>query len=414
MREDRSGRTGTSPTAGTSGRTGRPRGRRRRVLDAMLARALRIPAGRHGYRVAEDIPVPMRDGVELLTDVYLPIGSPQGTILIRTPYGRNSPVAVLTAGYYATHGYQVVHQSCRGTFGSGGEFRPFVAEVDDGADTVGWLREQPWFGGRFALCGASYLGFTAWAVMTDPPPELACAVISVSAHDNHGVTHPGGAFALEGTLTLLDGLDHIEDPFLTGLARFPTAARRLRPGYRELPLARAQQTVLAGSRMPYTEWLQAPDPDDPAWRSMRLGAALQRVRVPVLLHEGWQDRFVDQMLDQYAQLRRCGVDVALTVGPWSHVELATRAARVTMPETLDWLAEHLAGTGRRRRPAPVRVFVTGTGEWRDLDDWPPAGGVRTLHLQPGGRLAEDPPRRPASRRPSATTPRIRPRPSAAG
>ncbi|GAA3641620.1 hypothetical protein GCM10022236_50400 [Microlunatus ginsengisoli] len=43
-------------------------------------------------------------------------------------------------------------------------------EVDDGADTVAWLRRQPWFGGRLALCGASYLGYTAWAVMVDPPP----------------------------------------------------------------------------------------------------------------------------------------------------------------------------------------------------------------------------------------------------
>lgn len=97
------------------------------------------------------------------------------------------------------------------------------------------------------------------------------------------------------------------------------------------------------------------------------------------------------MLEQYTALRERGVEVALTIGPWTHVELATRAARVTMPETLDWLAEHLAGTGRRRRPAPVRIFVTGAEQWRDLPDWPPAGGVRTLFLQPGGRLAEQPP-----------------------
>jgi len=102
-------------------------------------------------------------------------------------------ITLLTARYYATHGYHVVHQSCLGTFGSGGDFQPFMPDIDDGADTVAWLRGQAWFGGRFALCGASYLGYTAWALMTDPPPELAAAVIAVSAHDNHWVTHGTGA-----------------------------------------------------------------------------------------------------------------------------------------------------------------------------------------------------------------------------
>ena len=90
---------------------------------------------------------------------------------------------------------------------------------------------------------------------------------------------------------------------------------------------------------------------------MRLGQALERVNVPVLLQEGWQDRFPDQMIEQYERLRRRGVDVGLTIGPWTHVEVATKGAGILMEETLDWLAEHLAGTGRRHRPSPVRIFV---------------------------------------------------------
>ncbi|HYI55365.1 MAG TPA: CocE/NonD family hydrolase [Microlunatus sp.] len=369
----------------------RARTRRRRLLDAVVARTLKMPSGGRDYTLTENVSVPMRDGVQLLADVYAPVGSSRGTVLIRTPYGRRTPIAVLTAGYYATHGYHVVNQSCRGTFGSGGDWRPFVTEIDDGADTVSWLREQPWFGGRFALCGASYLGYTAWAVMTDPPPELACAVIAVSAHDNHQVTHPDGAFALEATLAVLDALPHVEDRFLAGLARFPTATRRLGPGFEELPLVRAQQTVLAGTAMPYAEWLQAAGADDPVWQPMRLHQALERTTVPVLLHEGWSDPFVEQMIEQYAVLRRRGVDVALTIGPWTHVDVAAKAARVTMPETLDWLAEHLAGTGSRTRTAAVRVYLTGADEWRDLPGWPPDTKPHVFFLQPGGGLAGQPP-----------------------
>ena len=319
---------------------------------------------------------PCVTGVKLLTDIYAPVGRSLGTLLIRTPYGRS--IALLTARYYATQGYHVVHQSCRGTFGSGGDFQPFRPDIDDGADTVAWLRRQAWFGGRFALCGASYLGYTAWALMTDPPPELAAAVIAVSAHDNHWVTHGAGAFSLEGTLSLLDGLDHLEGGLLRGILRLVTAGRRLRPGFAELPLVRAQETVLAGSRMPYREWLTTPDAEDPLWRPMRLGQALERVNVPILLQEGWQDRFVDQMIEQYERLRRRGVDVGLTIGPWTHVEVVTRGAGIVMEETLDWLAEHLAGTGRRHRPSPIHIFVTGAQEWRYLPEWPPATRARAL------------------------------------
>ena len=100
------------------------------------------------------------------------------------PYGRKFPFSLAFAQLYAARGYHVVLQSVRGTFGSGGVFEPMVNEADDGADTVVWLREQPWFAGRFATIGLSYLGFTQWALLQDPPPELAAAVITVGPHDS--------------------------------------------------------------------------------------------------------------------------------------------------------------------------------------------------------------------------------------
>jgi putative CocE/NonD family hydrolase len=375
--------------------TPRARTRRRRALYAATARIFKLPPGHHDYILTQAVRVPMRDGVDLLTDIYAPVAKSQGTLLLRTPYGRNSLIAYLTARSYATHGFLVVNQSCRGTFGSGGDFEPFSHEIDDGADTVAWLRTQAWFGGRFALCGASYLGYTAWAVMMDPPPELAAAVIAVSAHDNHWVAHGAGAFSLEQMLGLFDGFDHPDVGLVGGILRLVTAGRRLRPGFEDLPLVRAQDTVLAGSRMPYREWLTTPDAQAPLWRPMRLGQALERVNVPVLLQEGWQDRFVDQMIDQYERLRHRGIDVSLTIGPWTHVEFATKGAGVVMEEALDWLAENLTGTGRRRRPSPVRIFVTGAQEWRYVPEWPPATNQCVLYLQPNGGLGDTEPSRTA-------------------
>ena len=124
---------------------------------------------------------------------------------------------------------------------------------------------------------------------------------------------------------------------------------------------------------------------------MRLGRALDRVRVPVLLVSGWQDVFVQQTLRQYAQLRGRGVDVALTVGPWTHNQMPTKGLAVSARDTLDWLDAHLGGASALRRPSRVRVFVTGGPGWRNLPDWPPATPKRTLYLRPGGYLGETEP-----------------------
>jgi putative CocE/NonD family hydrolase len=227
--------------------------------------------------------------------------------------------------------------------------------------------------------------------MTDPPPELAAAVIAVTAHDNHWVAHGAGAFSLEQVLSLSDGFEHLDDGLARGLLVALTARGRLRPGFEELPVARAQETVVPGSRLPYREWLEASEADDPLWRPLRLQAALEKVEVPVLLHEGWQDRFVDQMIDQYERLRQRGVQVGLLIGPWTHIETGTKGARLLMEESLEWFAEHLAGAASEPRQAPVRIFLSGAGEWRELAEWPPTTMERVLYLHPGGKLAETEP-----------------------
>ncbi|GIM62967.1 hydrolase [Planomonospora venezuelensis] len=363
--------------------------RLRHPIAGGIARVLRLPLGRHPYAV-RTTRVPMRDGVELLTDVYSPAAGSPGTVLIRTPYGRDGLIAQLTAGFFAGHGYHVVNQGCRGTSGSGGTLDPFRQERADGADTVAWLRRQPWFGGRLALWGASYQGHAAWAVLADPPPEVVTAVIVNSAHDAHWATHGAGAFSLEEVAGLMDGLGHLEVGTVRGLARGVTAARRLRPAFEELPLVKAQG-LFARTGMPYADWLVASDREDPLWRDMRLGQALDRVTVPVLLQTGWQDRFPAQMIEAFERLQQRGVDTGLTIGPWTHVQTLTKGAAVVMTEALDWLAEHLAAAPDRKRPSPVRIYVTGAREWRRLQTWPPPTSERVLYLRPTGGLAGTPP-----------------------
>ena len=69
--------------------------------------------------------MPMRDGVGLFTDIYLPPGDgPFPVVLTRVPYGKRSDYVFLPAigQFWVRHGYAYVGQDVRGRFGSEGSF----------------------------------------------------------------------------------------------------------------------------------------------------------------------------------------------------------------------------------------------------------------------------------------------------
>lgn len=355
-----------------------------RIIDRAFGAALRLPPARTRYTVERAVPVPMRDGVVLLADHYAP-DDPRGTILVRGPYGRSFPFSLIYAEIYAARGYHVVLQSVRGTFGSGGIFTPMVHEAADAADTVAWLRTQPWFTGTFGTLGLSYLGFTQWALLSDPPPELAAAVISVGPHDLYASTWGTGAFALSDFLGWADMMVHQESGPLRRLNFQAHAAGRLARAAAGVPLADAGRDLLGSGSPWYESWLEHPEADTPFWAERQMTAALDHARVPVLLLTGWQDVFADQTLDQFRRLRRRGVEVAMTVGPWTHDQMVSQATGATARETLAWLGSHLCGQPEPR--PPVRVYLTGArARWADLPDWPPPSQPHTLYPQPHGGL----------------------------
>jgi putative CocE/NonD family hydrolase len=376
----------------------------------VLSRVLRLPANTCEFTVHKRVRVPMRDGVQLLADHYEPLTpEPAGTLLVRCPYGRAFPFAALYSAVYASRGYHVVFQSVRGTFGSGGKFTPMVNEVNDGHDTVEWLRHQPWFTGSFATIGLSYLGFTQWALLMDPPPELKAAVITVGLHDASGPRWGEGTFGLNDFLGWSDLIAHQEEPRrLRAIVRQLRARRALARATNRLPAGEAGRALLGEGATWWESWLEHPQADDSFWANVNLREALDRTEIPVLLIGGWQDVFLDQTLTQYEHLRRRDVDVALTVGAWTHTQMMTKGAPRAIRETLDWLGAHLGDRPTTR--SRVQVQVSGDG-WLNLPDWPPAMPERVLYLQPTGRLgdAAPPDTAPATRftyNPANPTPTI--------
>jgi putative CocE/NonD family hydrolase len=364
-----------------------------RTVDRVMDRLLGLPRARDDYVVDLAIPTALDDGTVLVADHYRPAGTAQnGTILVRTPYGRGFPGSLLYGRIWAARGYHVLLQSCRGTFGSGGTFEPMAQEAADAQATVAWLRRQPWFDGRLGTLGGSYLGWTQWALMMDPPPELRASVVVVAPHDMAESAFGAGSFTLNDLLgwAYLMSNQEVRGPLGGDLIRSLTINRKLQPALRGLPLRDSVRSVLQDGSPWFLDWLDHPDLTDPFWDRLRVGESLRRADVPVLLIGGWQDVFLRHTVQEYEELHARGVDVSLTVGPWSHLNFVSRASRLFMRRGLGWLDEHLAGTGRRGTNAPVRIHVHGAG-WRDLDAWPPPARQQVWYLQPGAALGTQQP-----------------------
>jgi putative CocE/NonD family hydrolase len=347
-----------------------------RTVDRLFERLRKLPPPRNEYVVERGLRTPTRDGFVLVSDHYVPVvpNADGATILIRTPYGRGLPVDVLYARTFAARGYHVILQSCRGTQDSTGSFEPMVREAEDGQDTIVWLRERPWFTGALGTLGMSYLAFTQWALLADPPPELRASVMIAGPHDFSQAIWENSSFALETFLGWSDlNSVRLEDRpnMLRQLAGNRHTLSRQNAAFAGLPMADAAESLIDGRAPWYREWLHRPDLTDPYWGRYNYQDALQRVQTPTMLVGGWQDIFVGQTVEQYEVLRTRGIDVALTVGPWTHRGHVLNGSCVIDNDALAWFDRHLGDRGPSPRTQPVRTFITGSDTWHSSPMWPP-------------------------------------------
>lgn len=348
------------------------------------------------------IQIPMRDGIELAADFYepeIPDGqTPAGLILIQCCYGRGAGISFINARVFAARGFQALFVSTRGTYGSGGTFDPGSNEQSDSQDIVAWMRQQPWYHGSFATLGASYLGYSQWALLHNPPADCVAAVIPVAPHDQAWHTWGTGSFRLDRASwsDMMSKRDDEKGSFLSRLANIPglsfLRSPELERAVASLPLEDSLQKYF-GDRAPWLfEYLTHPDVDDVYWTSRQHQVALDRAKIPILLISGWHDTFTTQSMHQFKHLKDRGMNVSLIVGPWTHVQ---GSGLHSVPEILDFLAEHLTKTGKYEHP-PARIFITGSEEWRSMPTWPPSTQSKTFYLEESNRLGMKQPEQDAS------------------
>src|SRR3954454_19266414 len=301
-----------------------------------------MPAARCRAGVGRTLDIPAGD-VSLAADHFAPLGTgPCPTLLVRSPYGRGFPWSQFLGANLVRQGFHVLIVATRGTGGSGGDFRPFRDDVRDAPAVLSWLREQPWFDGRLATIGPSYLGYTQLALATDPPPELrAMVLLAPAAHAGAGAWDHG-VFRLQHALVVAAGIDTYHRGFAAFVRGSVRMARRLDRVARSQPLLESYLVGTGGRRVPLFEDMLTHSPDDDVWAGTDVREAITNAGPATLLVGGWWDLLLDQTLDLFTRAEAAGRRPRMLLGPWTHTSMVDRAGwPVVLPAALAFLRDHL-------------------------------------------------------------------------
>ena len=371
-----------------------------------------------------DVMIPMRDGVRLHAQVWMPKESagPFPFIFTRGPYGYERAAASSLDGAYkslAQERYIFVFEDIRGRYQSEGQFvmlRPVrdkndpkaIDETTDTYDTIEWLLKNiPNNNGRVGMLGISYAGWTTVMGSIDPHPALKAVSEQASPADMFvgDDFHHYGAFRLSYAFEYAAAMEsngHTVAPFDFG-------ANDVYEWYRRLgPLRNVDEKFLHRRVPSWEDFVQHPNYDG-FWKRQAVVPFLGAPRVPMLNVGGWWDQedFYGP-LTIYAALEKQDRDHRnyLVMGPWNHGGWA-RADGRTLGKIdfgdntseyyrsnieAPWFAFWLKDKGVLQQPEAL-LFETGRNRWKYYETWPPQRGVsrKKLYFRDAGKLSFDPP-----------------------
>ncbi|RAK70535.1 CocE/NonD family hydrolase [Hymenobacter edaphi] len=387
--------------------------------------------------------IPMRDGVQLYTVIYVPKDAGKGheypILMRRTPY---------SAGPYGEDNYPkagpgqsreltrerfiFVTQDVRGRYMSEGQFEEMTPTVPaahgkptakrskayghdestDTYDTIEWLlRNVPHHNGRVGLMGISYPGFYAAAALPDAHPALKAVSPQAPVTDEFmgdDANHHGAFF-------LLDNFDFLQSFDAPHPGPQPTYTPLFRAEYADAyrffldlgPINNANgPAYFNGRAKTWNEYLAHPT-YDAYWQARNLRPHLRNVRPATLVVGGWfdaEDLFGALNTYRAIEQQSPGAHNRLVMGPWTHGAWARPEWSKFGPlrfgqNTAQWYRDnlelrffnhYLKGKGSFDA-AEATVFNTGTNQWEQLSAWPPTGSAWALRLQPGGALGPEQP-----------------------
>ena len=150
-----------------------------------------------GIICEQDVPVKMRDGITIYTDIYRPEGRTNLPVIISwSIFGKRQaqgstewqligvpPKTVSTMAkfesadpaYWCRKGYACANVDPRGVGHSEGDINMFgTQDGRDGHDFIEWLATQWWCSGKVGMFGNSGVAMTQWRIAAEQPPHLVC------------------------------------------------------------------------------------------------------------------------------------------------------------------------------------------------------------------------------------------------
>ncbi|MCJ7709553.1 MAG: CocE/NonD family hydrolase, partial [Chloroflexi bacterium] len=358
---------------------------------------------RYDHDVRWDVRVPVRDGLELSTNLWLPrplANAPDErfpVILEMIPYGkdnwrRNADVA--RGEWLAARGFALCRLDVRGTGSS-----PGIAEGEytdeqtlDGYDAVEWLAAQDWCSGNVGMWGISWGGFTSIQVAKLRPPHLR-AILPMYATDDR---YSDDVHIRGGCVTASEKCQYAVSQL--GMNAMPPLPAFRGDGWRDEWRQRLEQTP------PWLfPWIRE-QTDGPYWRSGSLAPDYEALGCAVFQVAGWNDSYVDPAFRIH---ERCTNAPRRTlVGNWVH----SYPDDAYPGPNLDWLHEmvrffdrYLKGidNGWEREPAvtwfehtwaePEAFPAAWPGRWRAAEALPVPGAAAKELFLGDGSLDNDPP-----------------------
>ena len=394
--------------------------------------------------VSRKVMIPMKDGVRIQADVYVPRNAPGKVpaIFVRTPYNfnwwdvRNGAPADMTSRLEAIkRGYAYVDMNERGHFFSEGNYDILGPPLSDGVEEVEWISTQPWSNGKVGLIGCSSTAEWQMAVAAQAPRGLGtiipqgfgAGVGRVGPYYEQGNWYRGGAVQML-FIAWLNGEQNQNRPMppkgLTQeeLVRFS----------KSFDLAQQQPPVdwaKALEHLPSIDILKAVDgprgifadsmpgiatggammkrtPNDPAWYKGGLFHDNMRINVPGLWFMSWYDVSTGPNLATYNHVRAtASPEVAnqqyAVIAPTLHCSYKRATENTVVGErsmgdarldydalTYGWFDTFLKGekTGLLDTLPKVRYFLMGANKWQTSDSWPPKGAESlSYYLSSGGK-----------------------------
>ncbi len=328
-----------------------------------------------------DLMVPMRDGINLATNVYLPDGeAPFPVVLNRTPYLKDSLTQIKRMQKLVAAGYAVVIMDVRGRGNSEGEFEPLFQEIEDGYDSLGWCGTQEWSSGKVGTLGGSYEGWTQVYPMRLQSPYHKAAMLfcTPSMHAFHEAWHWSGVpmpiMAMWNMFT--SGKTNKEQ--IADLDWEKVVSTR--------PLKNLMKNL--GLNLPHFEKRLSHETFDEYYQKLWHPKVHELTNVPCYHVSGWFDDDLGGTLEHFPALAHDHPDPAirssqkLLIGPWPHrlsidtsklgdIDYGPHSMVPLLKEAIRWFDYWLKGIDNGiMEEASCRMFLMGENRWFETDSFP--------------------------------------------